>query len=113
MNEQALKARIKYLADSKNKTFNEVWHHLILERFLVRVARSRYADNFIFKGGLLLGRYIEIGRETKDVDFLTRMLDVEQKNIEKSLKAIAAVTTPDKFEFTFSNIQKLDQPHMN
>jgi len=113
VNEQALKARIKFLADSTNRTFNEVWHHLILERFLVRVAISEYADNFIFKGGLLLGRYIEIGRETKDVDFLARMLDVEQKNIEKSISEIAAVTTSDKFEFTFFNIQKLDQPHMN
>lgn len=54
MNVQALKARLKHIAKEQNKSFNEVWKLLILERFLARLSHSQYADKFVFKGGLLL-----------------------------------------------------------
>ena len=40
MNEQALKERIKYIASSESRKFNQVWRDLILERLLIRLARS-------------------------------------------------------------------------
>ena len=70
MNEQALKERVKAIAGAENRTFGEVWKRLLLERFLVRLSRSEYADRLIFKGGLLLSHYFDIGRETKDIDVL-------------------------------------------
>lgn len=39
----------------------------MLERFLARLSKSKYQDKFIFKGGLLLAHYLEIGRETMEV----------------------------------------------
>ena len=48
MNEQALKERIKYIAHSENRKFNQVWRDLILERLLIRLARSSYSDQFVF-----------------------------------------------------------------
>ena len=48
MNEQALKERIKYIAQSEGKVFNQVWRILILERLLVRLSRSPYSEQFIF-----------------------------------------------------------------
>lgn len=61
MNEAALKARLKFIAQEKLKTFNEVWKQLLLERFLARLSRSTYREQFIFKGGLLLAQYMEPG----------------------------------------------------
>ena len=54
MNEQALKERIKYIARSEGRVFNQIWRILILERLLVRLSHSSYSEQFIFKGGLLL-----------------------------------------------------------
>lgn len=54
MNEQALKDRLKVIANSERRTFNDVWRELALERFLVRLSKSEYRDKFIFKGGMLL-----------------------------------------------------------
>ena len=74
MNEAALKARLKFIAQERLKTFNEVWKQLLLERFLARLSRSTYREQFIFKGGLLLAQYMDLGRETTDIDFsMTKM----------------------------------------
>jgi len=56
MNEAALKARLKVIAQEKLKTINEIWKQLLLERFLARLSRSAYRERFIFKGGLLLAQ---------------------------------------------------------
>ena len=50
MNEQALKERIKYIARTEGRVFNQVWRILILERLLVRLSHSSYSEQFIFKG---------------------------------------------------------------
>ncbi|MDM8567054.1 nucleotidyl transferase AbiEii/AbiGii toxin family protein [Candidatus Halobeggiatoa sp. HSG11] len=91
----------------------EVWRRLILERMLVRIYHSKYSDKFIFKGGLLLSHYLDIGRETKDIDFLATLMDVTVPNIEIAFNDICAVNMSDSFIFSFSNMTKLEQPHMN
>ncbi len=113
MNENALKERIKYLSQAEGRTFNEIWRELILERFLVRISRSEYYEKFIFKGGLLLSHYINIGRETKDADFLVTLITADQPHIEKAFKEICSVHIEDGFHFSFSHITPLEQPHMN
>jgi predicted nucleotidyltransferase component of viral defense system len=79
MNEQALKDRLKHIATEQNRSFQEVWKLLLLERFLVRLSRSQYADRLIFKGGLLLSYYLAIARETTGLDlrhFVSRKDDI-------------------------------------
>lgn len=62
--EQSIKAKVKVIAQSQKRTFNDVWQEVVLERWLARLARSAYSKNFIFKGAMCLLRYIELGRET-------------------------------------------------
>lgn len=70
MNEQALKDRLRTLAQEKKIPFNTCLKHLFLERFLVRLSRSSQSEKFIFKGGMLLSYLLKLGRETTDLDFL-------------------------------------------
>lgn len=72
MNEYSLKEKLRFIAKEEGRTFQDVWKTLVLERFLVRIAQSKFADQFVFKGGFLLARYIDIGLETKDVGLLAR-----------------------------------------
>jgi predicted nucleotidyltransferase component of viral defense system len=113
MNEQALKDRIKTIAKAEGREFGEVWRSLVLERFLARISGSDYRDQFIFKGGLLLSHYIEIGRETKDVDFLANLINADIPNVEKAFTEICSVGIDDGFSFEFFDLNPLDQPHMN
>ena len=113
MNEQALKDRLKTIAKLEQRTFNEVWRELVLERLLVRIVGSKYSDNFIFKGGLLLAHYIDIGRETKDVDFLATEFEINTLNMENIFQEICTLNVEDGFIFTYSSISPLEQPYMN
>lgn len=82
MNEDALKSRLKVISQEKGQTFNQIWNQFLLERFLGRLAKSEHQEKFIFKGGLLLASYIDIGRETVDIDFLLTKLNSEEEHIK-------------------------------
>ena len=108
MNEQALKERIRYIANLEGRVFNQVWRSLILERLLVRLSLSPYKNQFIFKGGgSLLSHYIKLDRETKDVDFLLRESNVEMVRIEKSFQEICDLDAGDGFLYNLHKIEPL------
>ena len=113
MNEQALKERIKNIAREEDREFGEIWRKLVLERLLTRISSSNHRDEFIFKGGLLLSHYIDIGRETKDADFLANQINADISNIEKAFNEICSVKINDGFTFSFLYLSPLDQPQMN
>lgn len=46
---QSMKQRFKSVAKERDLTFDEIWHNLILERFLARLCQSKYKSNFILK----------------------------------------------------------------
>ena len=54
--------------ERKNRDPADFCQTLTLERFLVRLAQSEYRKHFVLKGGILLSKYMEIGRETTDSD---------------------------------------------
>lgn len=112
MNEEGLKARLKYIAAEKNMTFNQVWKQLLLERFLARLSSSNYQEKFIFKGGLLLASYINIGRETIDIDFMLQNLRSEEDNIKNAVSEIIVVHLEEDVNFQWHKIEQLSQPHM-
>ncbi len=112
MNEAALKARLKFIAQEKLKTFNEVWKQLLLERFLARLSRSTYREQFILKGGLLLAQYMDLGRETTDIDFSMTKMKSDFSVIQHALCEIVSVDIDDSFRFEWNTMQILTQPHM-
>ena len=87
--EKSLKSRIKNIAIEKNISPISLWQNLVLERFLIRIAKSKYADSFVLKGGMLLSKLIEIGRETKDLDFAVQGISNNLKEIEKVIKKLS------------------------
>jgi len=110
---QSLKERLRALAKQRNLTFAEIWHNLILERFLARLCTSKYKTNFILKGGSLLARYIPIGRETMDLDFLVERLANTKEFLKNALNHICSIHNEDGFEFEIIKIGKLNHPHMD
>ena len=110
--ESRLKARLRSIAEKEKRTINDVWKQLILERFLARLSQSKYRDHFILKGALLLARYLPLGRETADADFLIRTITANQETMTKAVTEIASIEIKDGFFFAFKSIEILDQPHM-
>jgi|SRR3990167_300744 len=112
MNEAALKERLRTIAEEKKITLDKIWKQLLLERFLARLSDSSYQDRFIFKGGLLLAKYISIRRETIDIDFLMTKIKSDMRNIEKIISEIASINLGDGFHFSWFFCEELNQPQM-
>ncbi len=110
---QSIKERLRAVAKARDLTFDQIWHNLILERFLARLCQSKYKTNFILKGGSLLARYIPIGRETRDLDFLVEKLKNTEEFLGKAFDHICSVPLQDGFEFEKVSIGKLMHPHMD
>ncbi|TIE24795.1 nucleotidyl transferase AbiEii/AbiGii toxin family protein [Legionella pneumophila] len=113
MNEQSLKAKLKQLASIKEKTFQELWKILALERFLARLAKSNLDDKLVFKGGFLLAQLVEIGRETTDLDFLARNIQAAQESIVALVETICTIELADGFIFEIMKVSDLEHAHMH
>ncbi len=110
--EQSFKKRLQAIAKGRNMTPSEVWQNVVHECFLIRLCRSPYRDNFILKGGVLLAKHINIGRETKDLDFSVRQIQSDIKRISEVMHEIVSIDPHDGFTFHDIKIEELDHFHM-
>ncbi|HSX38117.1 MAG TPA: nucleotidyl transferase AbiEii/AbiGii toxin family protein [Chlamydiales bacterium] len=110
--EQSFKKRLRLIAKERNVTPAEVWQNVITERFLVRLCRSPYHSHFVLKGGTLLARYVDIGRETKDLDFTIQRFSNEISALQKTFNDILRVEIEDGFAFMNPVVAPLEHFHM-
>lgn len=110
--EQSIKERVKRIALNQVRTFNDVWQEVVLERWLARLAKSKYRKNFIFKGAMCLRRYIDLQRETRDLDFLIKDLQASIENIKEYLNEVSSLHLDDGFLFDMLEIGLLPHTHM-
>lgn len=59
-----LKALIRNLSKSANVETEIILRNFMMERFLERIAISKYKDNFILKGGMLIAAMVGIDTRT-------------------------------------------------
>ena len=72
----------------------------MFERILERISVSKYNENFILKGGLLLSAMLGINsRSTRDMDISIKGIDVSQENILEILNEILSIDINDKVKF--------------
>lgn len=55
-NAASIKARLRNLAAKEHKPYDYVQTHYMIERLLYRLSISKYADDFVLKGGLAFAR---------------------------------------------------------
>lgn len=66
----------------------------VVERWLSRMSRSPYAEDFILKGGMLLASF-GTRRPTVDADALARNMASDQVTVARRVTEIAAIEDPD------------------
>ena len=68
-NATQLKAKIKNFAKKKNMDSRTVLQEYVLERFIDRISKSKYKNDFILKGGMLISSMVGVDlRSTLDID---------------------------------------------
>ena len=85
--------------------YYEILQRYMFERVLERISLSKYHDNFILKGGLLLSAIFGIdNRMTKDMDATITGIDVSKDKMLKVLNEILSINLNDGVKFDVVNI---------
>lgn len=95
----------KELSKESGLTQLELYQRFMFERILERISVSKYNENFILKGGLLLSAMLGINsRSTRDMDISIKGIDVSQEKMLGILNEILAIDIGDKVKFDVVNI---------
>ncbi len=111
--EISLKKHLQSVAKERNLTPAVVWQNVVADRFLIRLCKSRYQENFILKGGILLAKHLNIGRETKDLDFSVASLRNDEKELFNVISEIVEIDVVDGFKFRNVKVDVLNHFHVN
>lgn len=113
INYKELFERSKELSLKYNLTQLELYQRFMFERILERISVSKYQNNFILKGGLLLSAMFGIdNRTTRDMDITIKGIDVSTEKILKVLNEILSIDLKDGVKFKFvkiTDIRKEDE----
>lgn len=91
-------ARLKNKAKETGRSYQLCLQLFCQEEFLRRLEKSKYADNFVLKGGLFIYSITDFdSRVTVDVDFLLRKLPNTPEQIQAILEEIISVDTGNDF----------------
>ncbi|MDR1175473.1 MAG: nucleotidyl transferase AbiEii/AbiGii toxin family protein [Treponema sp.] len=107
-NTMSLKARIRNIAKSKHIAPQAVLQNYLFERFLERLSRSKYQDNFILKGGLLIAAMTGLeSRSTMDMDATVRAFPFDEEHIKTAIEDICTMHDGDAISFHFAGISMI------
>lgn len=103
-----IETKAKKLSCEKNIDYYELLQRFMFERILERISISKYNDNFILKGGLLLSAIFGIdNRATKDMDTTVKGLDVSEEIMVNILNEILSINLNDGVKFDLINITNI------
>lgn len=90
--------RLRNQSKETGLTFQIILQLFAQEEFLRKLSQSKYAKNFILKGGMFIYTLTNYeSRPTKDVDFILRNLNSELDNIRAVVAEICDVNTRNDF----------------
>ena len=105
MNSMQVKDKLKNIAIKRNLDFNTLLRLYMYDRFIERLAVSKYRDNFILKGGFYLSTLFGLeSRSTKDIDTAIKDANFTKENVEKMIKSIISIDINDNALINFVEI---------
>ena len=103
-NAKSLMDKSRTLAASCNITANEVLQNYMFERILERLSISKYKNNLILKGGLLLSSIMGIDtRTTMDMDTCIKGIDLTEEQLYEVLQEVLNIDIGDNVSFEIKN----------
>lgn len=104
--------KLNNIIKKKSKGNNNLAHHLhqmfFFEHVLMRIEKSKYKDNIILKGGVLLSSIIgENLRTTKDIDATLKSLPLNIESVKNIFEEILCIDIDDNVNFEIVNIKDI------
>ena len=97
---QSVKDKLKNISREKNVDFNSVMRFYMYDRFVERLSKSKYKDNFILKGGFYLSKLFGLdNRSTMDIDTAIRKTKFTEENLIVMINEIISIDVGDNVKF--------------
>ena len=107
-NSMSLKAKINNIAKEEKVAPQAIMQTYMLERLLERISVSKYKNNFILKGGMLISSIIGIdNRSTMDMDTTIKGFKLDKENLTKILHEIIKIDIGDNIKFEIIDIENI------
>ena len=116
MNVQSIKGKLKNVAKTNFRLYQELLTVYGLERALFRIGKSKYRENFTLKGGIFL--YALYGkdypRSTSDIDLRADKINGTQESLLSIFTEIFSIPADDGLVFDLTSLKareitKLDE----
>lgn len=108
INKNSLQARINNLSKELNVHVNVLLVSFFFDTFISRLAKSIYADKFVFKGGFYLATLLGVkNRYTADIDFLLRKESMDENRLREIFSDIIATNADDSITFEIADISPI------
>ena len=109
-NAKSLKDQAKNIAKENNISIQQVLQNYMFERILERLSKSKYKENFIIKGGLLISSIMGINlRTTMDIDTNVTGINLEKEELLEILNEILNINIGDNVSFIIEKIEDIKQ----
>lgn len=105
-NTMSLKTIINNIAKENKVSAQSILQTYMLERLLERISVSKYKDNFILKGGMLISAMLGIdSRTTMDMDTTIKGFSLTEENINNIMNEICNIDLQDDVALKIKKIE--------
>lgn len=105
---QSVKDKLRNISREKNIDFNSVMRFYMYDRFVERLSKSKYKDNFILKGGFYLSKLFGLdNRSTMDIDTAIRKTNLSLENVIKMITEIINIDVDDNVKFEIEKTESI------
>ena len=103
-----LKDLIRNMAKGDSGKSQLLIRNYAMERFLERIALSKYKNNFILKGGMLVSAMVGLeNRSTMDIDTTIRNFPLDCEHAKQIVEEIAATPVDDNIRFEMKDVSNI------
>ena len=103
-----LKDKVRNISKGDNDVAKALIRTFMMERFLERVSLSKYRNNFILKGGMLVASIVGVDmRATMDIDTTVKALPLNENDAERIISEICAIPLEDGVTFSITSVTNI------
>ena len=105
---EQVKGRIKNVAKENKVDARTLMRIYMMERFLERIASSKYKDNFIIKGGMLVTAMVGVAlRSTMDIDTSIKNQNLSAEDARRIVNEIKDIDLGDGVTFEVKEVSNI------
>jgi len=107
-NATQLKAKVRNVSNGNDNIAKSYIRIFFMERFMERLSLSKYKDNFVIKGGMLVSSLLGIDlRSTMDIDTSVYSLTLSIDDVKRIIQEISNIEIEDNVKFEIAKMESI------